>query len=396
MYSTPGMKNYEIERVCLVLLSKRSLKISGATIGITMQQSRVKTPLCINNYVFRGVVGEGSFAKVCLIQERSSNQLFACKVIPLGQLKTPSTVERFENEIRIIQQLNHPGIVQLYDLFKDENNYYIKMELCTNGELFQYIIENGRLSELESKYFLKQILDALQYVHSLGIVHRDIKPENLLISADGQIKISDFGLSRFVNSTGLADTPCGSPCYASPECIKGGSYDGRKSDIWSVGVVAYAMVTGELPWTRKNQIQLFDQICKGDYIIPSYVSDGCRHFIHCLMEPNPEIRYSIQQALTHPWIASAPAQRVLNNETHLRISLKYLDRFFGRDQSEVMIEDPSLVRSTSVVNTSIDETLRNIGQKPKERNTARVAANNILFRKKPLGGGLRSSHTKIH
>lgn len=270
------------------------------------------------------------------------------------------------------------------------------MELCTNGELFQYIIENGRLSELESKYFLKQILDALQYVHSLGIVHRDIKPENLLISADGQIKISDFGLSRFVNSTGLADTPCGSPCYASPECIKGGSYDGRKSDIWSVGVVAYAMVTGELPWTRKNQIQLFDQICKGDYIIPSYVSDGCRHFIHCLMEPNPEIRYSIQQALTHPWIASAPAQRVLNNETHLRISLKYLDRFFGRDQSEVMIEDPSLVRSTSVVNTSIDETLRNIGQKPKERNTARVAANNILFRKKPLGGGLRSSHTKIH
>ncbi|OHT03682.1 CAMK family protein kinase [Tritrichomonas foetus] len=367
-----------------------------------MNPKSIVTPERIGPYIFRGTLGCGSFSVVKLVAEVTTNQLFACKVVPINNLysnspsiseNSPSTAHypysntssRFETEIRIIQQLRHPGIVQLYDLLKDEKYYYIITELCPNGELFQYILENQRLDELQARYFLKQILEALKYVHTLGIVHRDIKPENLLITQDGHIKINDFGFSRFVNSKGLADTPCGSPCYASPECIRGGSYDGRKSDVWSVGVVSYAMVTGELPWTKKNQLQLFDQIKNGEYNVPTYLSEPCRNFIKGMMEPDPERRMTIDQALSHPWIINTPCHRVLQQSPHLlQISLKKLDKFFGRDPSESNIE-VGLMRSCSTMMTSIEDTVREISTKARpERQTARAAAKNMLFPRRSL------------
>ncbi|KAH0786329.1 CAMK family protein kinase [Histomonas meleagridis] len=219
------------------------------------------------------------------------------------------------------------------------------MELCSNGELYHYIIQSQRLSELESKYFLRQILETLQYVHSLGFVHRDIKPENLLIDANGFIKISDFGLSKFVGTQGIASTPCGSLCYAAPECIQGIGYDGRKSDVWSVGVVLYAMLTGQLPWTKRNQHQLIDQIIHADFSIPSYVSSQASDLIEKMLEPDPEKRITVEDALAHPLVRSAPRHRYLTQQTLLPLSLKHIDKFFGRDGSEIEIDDKCLERS---------------------------------------------------
>ena len=348
----------------------------------------VVTPQVLYHYEFKGTIGKGSFSVVKMIEDTITGQLFAAKVIPRAQLGASNLAERFESEIRIIQQLRHPGIVQLYDLLKDENNFYIIMELCTNGELFQQILENERLSELESKYYMKQILEALAYVHNLGICHRDIKPENILIDQYNHAKISDFGLSRFVNSAGLAKTPCGSPCYASPECIRGGSYDGRKSDMWSCGVVCFAMLTGQLPWTKRNQTQLFEQIARADFIIPAYVSEPARRFIRGLMDPNPELRLNVEQALNHQWIQSAPSNPMETKakETKLNVSLRQIDRFFGRDTSDTNFGEIPIYRCSSVMCGPIEKIERSLGiDKEKEkqpvRQTARATANQLLFKR---------------
>lgn len=344
-------------------------------------------PLIGGTYHINGVIGKGSFSVVQRVQDIRTKQQYACKVVPISKISAGNRTSTFENEIRIIQQLHHPGVVQLYDLFKDDNYYYLIMELCSRGDLFQYIIQNQRLSELETKYFLKQIFEALQYVHSLGIIHRDLKPENLFFDEFSRIKIGDFGLSRFVNDQGLADTPCGSICYASPECISGSSYDGRKTDVWSVGVIAYAMLTGELPWTKKNQIQLFEQIKNADIIIPSYITKQPRELILKLLEPNPNRRISVEQCLEDPWIKSAPNVRpIVGSATkNLWISLKHIDRFFGRDDPDDQIamtcKAPELSRSYSLMKDDIENVLKKISSKI-EYNTARQAARTILIKPK--------------
>ena len=331
-----------------------------------------------NRYTVERTLGSGSFSVAKLVTDKVTGNQYACKAIPFRRL-SPQSIAHFEIEIRIIQQICHPGVVRLYDLVKDDYNYYIIMELCENGELFRYITENGRLSELEARYFLKQILEALLYIHSQGIVHRDIKPENLLLDRDGRVKVSDFGLSRFVNAQGLADTPCGSICYASPECLSGSRYDGRKSDVWSVGVVAFAMLTGELPWTKRNQSQLVEQIRKADFEMPTYLGEMPKDFITKVLDPDPATRLSVEEALAHPWIQSAPSHRFRSKEPRLMLSLKHVDKFFGRENSEVVIDESSLERSGSVtLNKTIENALHIIVPR-QERNTARETAKQMVF-----------------
>ena len=225
---------------------------------------KVVEPKKIGPYILRGTVGDGAFSVVKLVCHEQTHQYYACKIVPRSRIATESLQARFEAEIRINQQLHHPGIVHLFDMLKDENNYYIIMEFCPNGELFQYIVDRNHLSEEEAKPFVRQILETLDYIHKQGISHRDMKPENLLMDQTGRVKFSDFGLSRFIPSNGLVDTPCGSPCYASPECISGRPYNGKTTDVWSFGVILYAMLTGQLPWTKRNQQQLFAQIKRGE------------------------------------------------------------------------------------------------------------------------------------
>jgi serine/threonine protein kinase len=187
------------------------------------------------------------------------------------------------------------------------------------------------LSEFDAKPFVRQILEALAYVHGLGICHRDLKPENILLDVFGDVKINDFGLSRFVRPDGLVDTPCGSPCYVSPECISGRPYDGRKSDLWSVGVIMYALLTGQLPWTKRNQQQLFEQIRKADFVIPAFLSDPCRNLILGLMTVDCERRITIEAALRHPWFEGLAENLPREKEMIGHVSLRRIDLEFGRE-----------------------------------------------------------------
>ncbi|OHT09217.1 CAMK family protein kinase [Tritrichomonas foetus] len=296
--------------------------------------------------------------------EAETTVYYACKIIPISKVKTQDSSARFENEIRVNQQLHHPGIVEMYDLFKDDQNYYLFMEFCPNGELFQHIVNQRHLSEIEAKPIFRQIIETIIYMHSMNVSHRDLKPENLLLDQFGRVKLSDFGLSTFIkcnpDGNNLVKTPCGSPCYASPECLSGQPYDGFKTDMWSIGVILYAMVTGHLPWTKKNQKELFEQIKNGDYKVSKVLSNDAQDLIKSLLCVNPDHRLNSKQALTHPWLIGTYPQYRICTSAFSTLSLKAVDSFFDHELPYVEITEP---KNISCMNLTISETLRELGVK---------------------------------
>lgn len=327
----------------------------------------------IGPYTIHATVGEGAFSVVRLAQ--LNNDYFACKIVPRSKLDSDSLLERFKIEIHIFQEMRHPGIVQLVDLYSDKNYYYVFMEYCPNGELFQYIVDRGRLSEEDAKPIIREMLDTIRYVHSMGVTHRDLKPENLLIDSEGHVKLSDFGLSRFLGKNHLVETPCGSPCYASPECLSGKPYDGISTDIWSLGVIIYAMLTGQLPWTKRNQTQLFAQIKRGEYTIPDFLSTEAQTFISGLMTVNIKERMTIEQAINHPFLAgvelSTPATLPLSHY----VSLRAVDRFFGNTTVTMITEIEESVNNDKAPLTARRGTFATVIRQLKNTELAKEAKN---------------------
>jgi serine/threonine protein kinase len=294
-------------------------------------------PDAIGDYELRGVIGEGSFSTVKLAFSRSTRRFLACKVVDRRRLCHQNLLDRFECEIRVHQQLHHPSIVSLVDLMQDEFFNYVFLEFCPSGELFQLILNNNRLTEEQAKPLLRQLLSGVKYLHEMGVAHRDLKPENLLLTQYGHIKISDFGLSKFLDPHGLVATPCGSPCYASPECLTGLPYDGRTNDCWSVGVIFYAMVTGQLPWTKRNQRQLFEQIRRAEYTIPLDLSQPCRNLIRGLLTVSTALRLTADAALRHPFFTGARGNGYGYETGQGIVSLAKVDRFFRADSSALAV-----------------------------------------------------------
>jgi serine/threonine protein kinase len=175
------------------------------------------------------------------------------------------------------------------------------MEYASSGELFDYIVSQTRIKEQEACKIFQQVLAGIEYIHKLNVVHRDLKPENLLLDHNHQIKIVDFGLSNTYKDKELLKTACGSPCYAAPEMIAGKEYNGLKVDIWSSGVILFAMICGYLPFEDPNTRKLYKKIMKGVYQSPKYISEPAKDLIEKILKINPEERYSIEQIRSHEW-----------------------------------------------------------------------------------------------
>lgn len=176
------------------------------------------------------------------------------------------------------------------------------MEYINGGELFDYIVENTRIKDVEAARFYSQIISGIEYMHKLKIVHRDLKPENLLLEARGRLKIVDFGLSNLYKQDELLKTACGSPCYAAPEMIAGKKYNGLGVDIWSSGVILFAMLAGYLPFEDPNTSQLYKKILAGDYKFPKYISMEARDFLKNILVTDPSKRYGVHDIRKHPWM----------------------------------------------------------------------------------------------
>ena len=259
-------------------------------------------PPTIRQYELRDVLGKGSFSTVCKAYNKLNNQMYACKILKRDTLEDRGDRSRFQREINAMAFIRHENIIGLHDFFWDEHNFYLIMDLCQGGELYQYIAVHGKLEENTAALIFRQFASAVAYCHSFGVCHRDLKPENILFDVFPRVKVSDFGLCGYLSNEIMMQTFCGSPCYCSPECLCKVKYDGRLADVWSLGVILFTMLTSENPWNINNTSIMLHQILKGLYQIPEYVSDLAKDLIKSMLKVNPRERFTMEQVLKHPWL----------------------------------------------------------------------------------------------
>uniref|UniRef100_A0A3P9AYT9 non-specific serine/threonine protein kinase n=1 Tax=Maylandia zebra TaxID=106582 RepID=A0A3P9AYT9_9CICH len=227
----------------------------------------------VGNYRLLKTIGKGNFAKVKLARHMLTGREVRCTVM--------LTIFLFR-EVRIMKILNHPNIVKLFEVIETERTLYLVMEYATK--------------------YLQHIVSAVQYCHQKHIVHRDLKAENLLLDADMNIKIADFGFSNEFTLGNKLDTFCGSPPYAAPELFQGKKYDGPEVDVWSLGVILYTLVSGSLPFDGQNLKELRERVLRGKYRIPFYMSTDCENLLKRFLVLNPAKRGTLEQIMKDRWI----------------------------------------------------------------------------------------------
>ncbi|XP_072517703.1 serine/threonine-protein kinase MARK2 isoform X5 [Salminus brasiliensis] len=255
----------------------------------------------IGNYRLLKTIGKGNFAKVKLARHVLTGKEVAVKIIDKTQLNS-SSLQKLFREVRIMKLLNHPNIVKLFEVIETEKTLYLVMEYASGGEVFDYLVAHGRMKEKEARAKFRQIVSAVQYCHQKCIVHRDLKAENLLLDADMNIKIADFGFSNEFTLGNKLDTFCGSPPYAAPELFQGKKYDGPEVDVWSLGVILYTLVSGSLPFDGQNLKELRERVLRGKYRIPFYMSTDCENLLKKFLILNPTKRGSLEQIMKDRWM----------------------------------------------------------------------------------------------
>ena len=240
--------------------------------------------------------------RVCVLWSGRAAQV-AIKVLNRKKVKSMDMEEKVRREIKILRLFRHPHIIKLYEVIETKEDIYLVMEYVKSGELFDYIVEKGRLVEDEARRFFQQIISGVEYCHRNMVVHRDLKPENLLLDSRGNIKLADFGLSNIMRDGHLLKTSCGSPNYAAPEVISGKLYAGTEVDVWSCGVILYALLCGSLPFDDENIPNLFRKIKNGLFNLPNHLSPHSRDLISKMLIVDPLKRITIPEIRQHLWFA---------------------------------------------------------------------------------------------
>ena len=259
----------------------------------------------LRNYQFIRTIGEGTFGKVKLSIHIPTKEYVAIKILEKSRIHDKEELERVEKEIKYLKELNHPNIVQIYEVLEDNLQYFfIVMEYISGGELFNYIVINEKLNEKEASFFFCQLINGIKEIHKKKICHRDIKPENLLLTEKKLIKIIDFGLSN--EYVDFLSTQCGSPCYAAPEMIRGKKYNGLLIDLWACGIILFAMLCGYLPFDDKDNNILFRKILQCKVEFPdekeTFLSKEAKDLILRILTPEPSKRIKLEEVLVHPFL----------------------------------------------------------------------------------------------
>ncbi|KAH9257607.1 hypothetical protein BASA81_004056 [Batrachochytrium salamandrivorans] len=284
--------------------------------------SVARVPVKIGRYLIGKTLGHGSFGKVKQAVHMYTGNQVAIKIIPRKRINTPEMIEKVKREVQILKMMRHPHIIHLHEVLEAPSEIFLVMELVQGQELFDYLVAKGRLHEEEARRLFQQMVSALSYCHLNGVVHRDLKPENILISQEGSIKVADFGLANVMYDGEFLRTSCGSPNYAAPEVIEGLLYAGAEVDVWSLGVILYAMLVGSLPFDDEIISRLFKRIMAGSYPMPSYLSDDSRMLLSRMLCVDSlkritfaEIRKTswFRYRLT-PYLAVGPAARKLEQK----------------------------------------------------------------------------------
>jgi 5'-AMP-activated protein kinase catalytic alpha subunit len=293
----------------------------------------------LDQYVLGKKIGQGTFAKVRVAVHTPTGEKVAVKILKKAKLSTEEDVNRLAREVNILKKLRHNNLIQLYEIIESPEEINLVTEFVEGGELFHYIVENERIREKEASLFLLQILAGVEYLHRLGVVHRDLKAENILLDQRRTIKIIDFGLSNTYKPGEKVTTACGSPCYAAPEMIKSLPYNGLEVDIWSCGVIMFAMICGYLPFEDNNDTKkLYRKIMNGEFDIPEFVSPFARDLLKRMLTVDPARRYRLDEIRAHSWFGSQVYRElgVVVNKEQLALDEKVLAKLaeFGYGPSE--------------------------------------------------------------
>ncbi|XP_065130188.1 serine/threonine-protein kinase BRSK1 isoform X4 [Paramisgurnus dabryanus] len=254
----------------------------------------------VGPYRLEKTLGKGQTGLVKLGVHCITGQKVAIKIVNREKL-SESVLMKVEREIAILKLIEHPHVLKLYDVYENNKYLYLVLEHVSGGELFDYLVKKGRLTPKEARKFFRQIISALDFCHSHSICHRDLKPENLLLDEKNNIRIADFGMASLQVGDSLLETSCGSPHYACPEVIRGEKYDGRRADVWSCGVILFALLVGALPFDHDNLRQLLEKVKSGVFHMPHFIPPDCQALLRGMIEVNPEKRLTLEEIQKHPW-----------------------------------------------------------------------------------------------
>ncbi|XP_040999682.1 CBL-interacting serine/threonine-protein kinase 7-like [Juglans microcarpa x Juglans regia] len=269
----------------------------------------------LGKYQLGRLLGRGSFAKVYQARSMADDTAVAVKIIDKSKTVDAAMEPRIIREIMAMRRLqDHPNILKILELMATKTKIYLVVELATGGELFSKISRRGKLAEPSARRYFQQLVSALHFCHQNGVAHRDLKPQNLLLDKDGNLKVSDFGLSALPEQlkNGLLHTACGTPAYTAPEVVCRRGYDGSKADAWSCGVILYVFLAGYLPFDDSNLVYMYKKIHRRDYHFPAWFSKPARHVIFQLLDPNPDTRMSMEGLMQNAWFKKSLRERNQN------------------------------------------------------------------------------------
>lgn len=298
--------------------------------------SEEKCGVLRGKYELGRLLGHGTFAKVYLSRNLQTGKSVAMKVVGKEKVIKVGMMEQIKREISVMKMVKHPNIVDLHEVLASKTKIYFAMELIRGGELFAKIAK-GRLREEVARNYFQQLMSAIDFCHSRGVYHRDLKPENLLLDEDGNLKVTDFGLSAFndhLRQDGLLHTTCGTPAYVAPEVIGKKGYDGDKADIWSCGVILFVLLAGYLPFQDDNLVSMYRKIYRGDFKCPPWLSPEARKLITRMLDPNPSTRVSISKIMDSSWFRKSVPKTLRSKE-----------------EQEFAVEDESVVAKGKEIET---------------------------------------------
>eukprot|EP01126_Amoeba_proteus_P042850 TRINITY_DN466_c0_g1_i4.p1 TRINITY_DN466_c0_g1~~TRINITY_DN466_c0_g1_i4.p1 ORF type:complete len:337 (+),score=57.97 TRINITY_DN466_c0_g1_i4:110-1120(+) len=333
---------------CFGFKAKRTRRSTTVPTVARTIASNVNSIPITHKYIIGDQLGTGGFSIVKEATSKDDGEKYAVKIIDKSIIK--EDIKLLKREIGIMQQADHKNILKLHEIYEDETSIYIVMELVNGSELFDRIIEKGYYSERNAMNVVRQILDAVAYLHSKGIAHRDLKPENLLCSGTDEneiVKIADFGLSKIKSDEDLLSTSCGTPGYVAPEVLLCKTYN-ESVDMWGIGIITFILLAGFPPFYNENNplddAALFEKVINVDYDLDDDcwddVSDLAKDFIQHLLLKDPNDRLTAEEAKKHAWFQSEPKDK------DLRISRRMSEYNSKRKENLLARRDESLVHVT--------------------------------------------------
>ncbi|KAJ7485362.1 hypothetical protein FB451DRAFT_1027719 [Mycena latifolia] len=320
-------------------------------------------PKFIGPWILGECVGKGASGRVKIAKHRVTGKLAAVKILPLAPLvnsraslatqQAKSDKQRLgiDREITMMKLMNHPNIMRIYDVYEGAKELFLVLEYVEGGELFDFLVNRGRLPSSEALEYFKQIVYGLNYAHTFSIIHRDLKPENILIASLSPplIKIADWGMAAFAPPSLQLETSCGSPHYASPEIVNGEKYQGNATDIWSCGVILYALLTGRLPFDDKNVKVLLSKVKTGKYEMPNWIDPLAMDLLSRMLVVDVSRRITIPEILSHPWLLSTSKSRTDRSRSIPNPPLPPSPSTLARPLDHPSLIDPELFSSLRII-----------------------------------------------